>query len=778
MLSIAQTRDRISAIDWSITGRINFWIEAMWLSVLALVPILFSYNSSLVTFDEAKSYALHFFALVILVLLAWDTALKFAQARSRGEDVGSIDVVAWLRSDRSNILIAAIGLFTFVYVISTALSPMPYFSLWGVTPASSGYNLYSFLSIMVVLIAVVTKVRSIQQIWRILYLIAGIGTITSIYGVAQHFGWDPIGPTPDAVRVVSSFGNPIYFGAYLVMSIPITLAIASDRRSIGKKRLLGIVAVALALQLSAMWFTGSRGPLSGLIVAAAVSMVLMLTLIPRKQIVSAAFVSITGTVFAALLIFLPSSGADTRAVQFGGQLSELTTRDGAGTIQGGLGGRGEIWGDIFELSVNWDRLPEDTGAAQILRPVFGFGPDMLRFSTPLVAGPRASLQIVDHAHNRVLHTLAEQGWAGLSVILLVGLIVIWLLYITWRVLYQSRKAGNTLLPIYLAITGVLAGVAVEQMTGVGRVSDLLTSWVVIGLLIVTYRMAVAPKAVEPAGALVPNRRRRVDSGRRRSADSVDTPANVFMFSVGLAVAIVAIAVFTLVDGQMLRASRLAFGRLQHTDATAAYFAMLEVRDIAPQVEHFTVFPVELLIDDSRELLALSEQEEAADLALQAFAHLSKYHERNPLALRTRILLAETSALLVEIGAVDYTDEMVQRYQDLADQFPTEAGVLAVVANAYAAAERFEEAIAFTDRSIELEALTRPIPQAWWVRGIALSRLGREDEAIASYETAIERAPQSEFAELSHRSLAKIYTERGDAEAAELHLAAVDELKTP
>ena len=50
------------------------------------MPILFPYNNSLVTFDESKSYALHFFALITLVLLISETANNFLLARRRGDD--------------------------------------------------------------------------------------------------------------------------------------------------------------------------------------------------------------------------------------------------------------------------------------------------------------------------------------------------------------------------------------------------------------------------------------------------------------------------------------------------------------------------------------------------------------------------------------------------------------------------------------------------------------------------------------------------------------------
>jgi hypothetical protein len=56
-------------------------------------------------------------------------------------------------------------------------------------------------------------------------------------------------------------------------------------------------------------------------------------------------------------------------------------------------------------------------------------------------------------------------------------------------------------------------------------------------------------------------------------------------------------------------------------------------------------------------------------------------------------------------------EMVRRYEQRALQFPNEAEVVAVVANAYASAKMYDKALAMADHSIALEAINRLIPQA-------------------------------------------------------------------
>lgn len=779
MAFIAQSRERLGAVDWTFLGRLEFWFEAMWLSVLALVPLLFSFNNTLVTFDEPKSYALHFFALTTLALLITAGANQFVIARRSGEKIESIDVGAWLRSNTSNLLIAAVIAFMFVYVLSTALSQMPFYSFWGISPGVSGYNLYSFLSMMVIFFAVVTYLRSRAQLFRIFYTITVVGTLTSLYGVSQHFGWDPLDAFDTSGRVVASFGNPIYFGAYLVMSIPITAALLLDRRSSGNRLLLALLVIGIGLQLGAMWFTGSRGPLAGLLAALAILGLASIYLLPIRRVATMLAALAAALVVAAVLVALPADDRSARAVEFGGELSALTEDDSStGYIQGGLGGRSEIWADVLELSASWETFQEDTGLSRILRPVFGFGPDMLRFSSSLVSRPRVSFEIVDHAHNRVLQALAEQGWAGLLALLSVVFMAGWLLFASARKLRASRgESGDALTAIaFVALAAALTGVAIEQSAGVGRVSDLLTSWVLIGLVVVLYRRL---SGVISSDSWTASGNGEASSSATSSTSGAEDSGTLsgIPFFIGLVALIGAISIFALIDGQILRASRLVYSLEENVEFNTAYNQMVDARNAAPQIEHFTVFPVEVLFDEAQAAAERGEPELAADIAEQALRLLLEYHDRNPLAIRTRILLAETSGLLVDIGVIDFRDEMLIRYESLVEQFPNEGLVISTLARAYAAAEQYDRAIETADRAIALEDEIGDLPQAWWARANSLERLDRIDEAIADYKATIDRVEAAPgFGLLAHEDLADLYEELGDDEAAEFHRSAAEELR--
>ncbi|MCH9022612.1 MAG: hypothetical protein IID32_07585 [Planctomycetes bacterium] len=131
---------------------------------------------------------------------------------------------------------------------------------------------------------------------------------------------------------------------------------------------------------------------------------------------------------------------------------------------------------------------------------------------------------------------------------------------------------------------------------------------------------------------------------------------------------------------------------------------------------------------------------------------------------------------VEFGAGFYAPEMVGRYLDLSQQFPNETGVLAVTANSLVANGDYELGIEYADRVISLESQAGPSPQAWWVKGEALVRLDRQDEAIVMFETAIEKGSETQYALVAHKALAKIYFARADTAMADKHELAADEVE--
>ena len=82
-----------------------------------------------------------------------------------------------------------------------------------------GYELYTFLALLVIFFAVALRLRTLDAAGRVFLVLMVAGGIAALYGISQDFGWDPISPGEDGARSLGTFGNPIFFGAFLLMAV-------------------------------------------------------------------------------------------------------------------------------------------------------------------------------------------------------------------------------------------------------------------------------------------------------------------------------------------------------------------------------------------------------------------------------------------------------------------------------------------------------------------------------------------------------------------------------
>jgi CHASE2 domain-containing sensor protein len=147
-------------------------------------------------------------------------------------------------------------------LISVALSPVRSVSVWGLDPGQDTYGLASVASHAVIFAAMATHLRTPAQLTRLLWAIAGAAIAASAYGTLQHFGVDPLRPSSaGAGRASLTLGNPIFAGAFLAMTIPLSLGLVHTlRERMGPARHIALGTAILAPQLAGLFFTYSRGP--------------------------------------------------------------------------------------------------------------------------------------------------------------------------------------------------------------------------------------------------------------------------------------------------------------------------------------------------------------------------------------------------------------------------------------------------------------------------------------------------------------------------------------
>ncbi|MDI6757814.1 MAG: tetratricopeptide repeat protein, partial [Endomicrobiia bacterium] len=234
------------------------------------------------------------------------------------------------------------------------------------------------------------------------------------YGVLQRYGGVWMLSVPKMTRVFSTFGNPIFFGVYLTMSLPVLVAVAATARFPSSLR--AISAVAAALSLAALYFTGTRASWLAIAVAGALYAALSDSSARRKM-------EILATAAAVAAVFLYA----TRDVWARQQAHAL------------------IWRDTLRM---WAR-----------QPVFGVGQGLfhVRFpdyaSAELLAIWPQSQAIINDAHNEFLQTLAETGIAGFS--FLAWLLTAFFAAALAEIRSRRKDDGVLALGIFVAVSAAL-----------------------------------------------------------------------------------------------------------------------------------------------------------------------------------------------------------------------------------------------------------------------------------------------------------------------------------
>ena len=257
------------------TGRL---IELTWLTAIIMIPLIFQVvvwipfipdlnGLKLYSFLQPKSYLLHASALIIVCLWAFDVSLAWAQRE--GKTSLFSEFRAWLVVSLKNPVWWAF-LFTVLFlvgqVISVIISPSPLLSFIGRNQNEPGGDFYTQLSTLIIFVAIAVRVRRRQQIERIMVALTVCGLIATLYGFVQLFGIDPFHFSMG--RIYSTFGNPIFFASFLLLSSLATFTWGwsqwDRKRTTLSAWIFGGSTVLTGLQAGSILLTASRGPVVGI----------------------------------------------------------------------------------------------------------------------------------------------------------------------------------------------------------------------------------------------------------------------------------------------------------------------------------------------------------------------------------------------------------------------------------------------------------------------------------------------------------------------------------
>lgn len=246
------------------------------------------------------------------------------------------------------------------------------------------------------------------------FLITG-SLLSVVYGFLQHTGGVWIIQVPKMDRVMSMFGNPIFFAVHIVNFLPIV----TGRLLVSKKFFTKIVYLTiLVISLVTLYFTKTRAAFIALFVS---SLLLIFLLIQEKKN-RIKFVVLTFVVFICFILATRS----------------IWTRQQAHLL---------IWRDTLKM---WSSQPVlGIGLGRFHVEFVNFASEQLRKIWP------EKQCIINDAHNEYIQFLSENGLVGFSILL----IFIYLFFATTikYILHNTKNKQEKIILTFLlcAVTAVL-----------------------------------------------------------------------------------------------------------------------------------------------------------------------------------------------------------------------------------------------------------------------------------------------------------------------------------
>ncbi len=465
-------------------------LEMGWLLAVIITPLLFDVYSSRV-FEPDKLTTLR----TVAVIMAAVWVVKLIEERTSGQ--------CEVRFTWRTPLVFPTLFTVVVYLLSTILSVTFRVSLLGSYQRLQGT--YTTLAYVVVFLVILQRLRTRAQLDRLITVIILNSLPIALYGLVQHNRLDPLPWGGDVTRrVASNMGNPIFVAAYLIMVFPLTVgriaesfkAILTEEQSdwADIPRAAGYIFIA-AVDLIAIWYAQSRGPLLGLI-AAFFFLFLLLALSSRTKWGAAlALAIVTATVLVVgFLVIVNIPGSPLQSLQHApwlGRLGEVFDFEhGTGKV------RALIWEGMVDLISPHEPIQYPDGhpdPLNVLRPLVGYGPESTyvaynRFYPPLLGHYESRTASPDRSHDETLDSLAVTGLLGLIAYLWLFVSVFYCGF-KWLGLVNGQRQRNLLF-------GLVAGLSASSVAffwwwqGLHFFGAALTLGIVSGLGIYLAIMAV------------------------------------------------------------------------------------------------------------------------------------------------------------------------------------------------------------------------------------------------------------------------------------------------
>ncbi|HZD60694.1 MAG TPA: O-antigen ligase family protein [Anaerolineae bacterium] len=300
---------------------------------------------------------------------------------------------------------------------------------------------------------------------RLLLVSSASFALICLYGIAQALNVDIL---PKFMREFegrsrSTFGNPVFFGGYIAVMLPLLLnyLLDDDNRTLISKPLISVLII---IGFAGAALSQSRGAWIAIVIGITVTVILH----RKKLLRNIGTVVATGVFGMAFLLLILSIGGKEQAAH---QLSSLNDRVTTATDLSGGAAASRI--EIWKSSINMISV----------RPFAGYGPDqMYLWSPPFNTLHKAQIEkntVADRAHNEFLQTAINSGIMGL-------LIFIWIISMLALMSTRLRNSSGGLHVHATGITVALLGYISQGLFGVAVIGITAPAWIFGGIIAAIY----------------------------------------------------------------------------------------------------------------------------------------------------------------------------------------------------------------------------------------------------------------------------------------------------
>ncbi|MDL1987935.1 MAG: O-antigen ligase family protein [Deltaproteobacteria bacterium] len=300
-------------------------------------------------------------------------------------------------------------------ILSTVFSVHKYTSIW---------SLVLLLNYLTIYYLVIHTVRTRTQFRQLVYIIIGIATFLSIFGIFKRFGVNPFPwwEYPDlkysADLLSSTYGNHNHLAGYMEMAIPLILGLFLTGLRGGR---LILMIFLVFIMLTALILSLSRGGWIGSLIGLVFMAIALVTNrhFRNKRLIAA----LAGGFLALALVVLASTPVVERIRTFE-QKKEIPN----------LSARVTVWNGVVDMILD--------------HPLLGTGPGT--FATVFTQyQPQGLLYRNFMAHNDYLHFTSELGLPFFA-------IIVWIIIVLYKKGFQKLKNSSRL----------VRGITVGAMAGI------------------------------------------------------------------------------------------------------------------------------------------------------------------------------------------------------------------------------------------------------------------------------------------------------------------------